>query len=195
MSIERKDIPGLAEVGEAYERAILAEQPPAQLDQAIRRAAERHAKRGRSRRWFWSGAIAASFALGFVAVLRVSQEPPAANGVAPQSQQATGGSFANDGAPRDLRRDPAERDRPARISGKIVLDPGAERSGEIGSASRESAALPNDCAAAADNASAWAACIDALNRAGFPAEALRELAAFKARFPDSTLLDDSGLAQ
>lgn len=178
MNADSHDIPGLREVGEAYARATSDEHPPTEIDRAVRAAAIEQASsvaasRSRAPRWAVSAALAATITLVVASWLGMNRETtqpvePSTAGVDAPNAARSGGWVAPGGA---------------RASGKITFD-----SGDAAAATpRTGAANAGDCAAVNADPAAWLACIATVERAGRTADAARELAAFRARFPDHVL--------
>ncbi len=162
MSADRNEIPDLAAVADAYERATGFEQPPAVIDHAIRRAAAEHARRGarraRLRRVSIGFAAAATIALTLATLSWMER-----------------GSLPPEDDPRAVRADDSARALDAEdgdAAAKFTFD------------AAEPVERANECAPVASAPEPWLGCIATLARAGRADDAARELDAFRAQYPD-----------
>jgi hypothetical protein len=187
MSTDRDDdIPGLREVGAAYAHVCRSEQPPGDIDRAIRRAAadqasRRAARQSRLRAWTVAAALAATVVLGVTGLLRTDGGSNVPAHGTPSDVEAAAATAERNGGAESSAPD-ALQEPPARASGKITFDAGDPATG-----GPTDAAANGDCGSTSVAPAAWLACIATLERAGRARDAARELDAFRAQFPDYAL--------
>ena len=188
MSTDRdEDIPGLREVGAAYAQICRSEQPPGDIDRAIRRAAadqasRRAARQSRLRAWTVGAAVAATVLLGVTGLLRTDGGSNAPAPGTPSDVAAAAATARRNGG-SETSAPSALQEPGARASGKITFDAGDPATG----GGPTDATANGDCGNTSVAPAAWLACIATLERAGRARDAARELDAFRAQFPDYAL--------